>query len=326
MLNFQAINEQLDLVEFCENQKIKHNHVSGDEYMIKCPAHQDRKPSFAWNNKKKVGHCFVCHFKCDGIGFVRKHYGFNSMMEAVKTLDLFVTDYLSPEVSIDKVIDNLKSAKKFKNKVLKWQGTIPEPTICNTEQVQAYRPLGAETIEKFGLVADETNKRVAIPITFKGDLVGLQWYHTQKNEEGELVLYDKKGKEKKVNKYHIEHGFQKARYLFGYDQALDSAIERDYIILVEGAFCTMAAHDKGYPNTVCSFGANLSEEQAELLLNLSRNIYLCYDNDTAGRKGAYNAMLELGVDANVKLVALPKGKDIYDLNSEELKQCIEKAV
>ena len=88
----------------------------------------------------------------------------------------------------------------------------------------------------------------------------------------------------------------------------------------------MAAHDKGFPNTVCSFGANLSERQAEQLLNLSRNIYLCYDNDTAGRKGAYNAMLELGRDAEVKLIAMPKGKDVYDLAADEFKKLVEKAV
>ena len=56
----------------------------------------------------------------------------------------------------------------------------------------------------------------------------------------------------------------------------------EQIILVEGVFDAIRAHQEGYTNCLSTFGGRVTEDQARLLGQFTRNIVLCSDRDAEG--------------------------------------------
>ena len=66
------------------------------------------------------------------------------------------------------------------------------------------------------------------------------------------------------------------------------------IILVEGIFDMLNLHDKGLTNTVSCFGLNRkSEDFVQYKLQGVHKVYILFDNDKAGEKGAVDMRREL---------------------------------
>lgn len=94
------------------------------------------------------------------------------------------------------------------------------------------------------------------------------------------------------------------RGLFG-DEMLDTW-EGDEIFLVEGLTDYISFKFKFGDNVVCSFGSELSEEQAYLLR--TNTVFILYDRDFAGFKGAKQAEARLKeVGATPIIFELPNG-------------------
>ena len=132
--------------------------------------------------------------------------------------------------------------------------------------------------------------------------------------------------------------FKKAEILFNYNKAKYKCQTENEIILVEGYFDVVSAHEMGIDNVVGAMGVAVTDEHLELINEINDGrctITLCFDNDATGRaKMAENIerLMSMGYDVNVlDTSALNKGKDMNDflcagVTKEQLKECKVTAV
>ncbi len=124
--------------------------------------------------------------------------------------------------------------------------------------------------------------------------------------------------------------FDKSRALYGIDRARDGIRELGAVILVEGQFDLLMAHQAGYKNAVATSGTALTERHVELLKRYSPNLLVAYDGDRAGIAAAGRAAaVALRAGMNVKVAKLPPGADPADLikdNVELFKESVKGAL
>lgn len=109
--------------------------------------------------------------------------------------------------------------------------------------------------------------------------------------------------------------YRKSKSLFGLNFGKDVIRERNEIIIVEGNFDVITAHQFGIRNVVAVSNANLSKYQLVLAARYARNLVLMLDNDNAGREGADRAVKLFGhlKDIDLGSIRLPDNtKDIDD--------------
>lgn len=107
--------------------------------------------------------------------------------------------------------------------------------------------------------------------------------------------------------------FRKSEVLYGFDKAKLAIRQKDAAILVEGQMDLLMAHQAGYEHTVASSGTALTEAHLRRLKQLSENLLIAFDSDSAGLKASERAIrLALSLGMNVRVIAL-KEKDPADL-------------
>lgn len=120
--------------------------------------------------------------------------------------------------------------------------------------------------------------------------------------------------------------FKKSKILYGFNHAKAAIRKADCVLLVEGQFDLVLAHQSGLPFTVALSGTALTGEHLSLLSRLSKRLVLALDADLAGvRAGLRSAHLALGNGFDVKIPTFPEGKDPADIareNPELLKAAI----
>ncbi len=127
--------------------------------------------------------------------------------------------------------------------------------------------------------------------------------------------------------------FKKSKTLYGLDlpagrQAVTRGVIRklDCILLVEGQFDLILAHQSGLHFTVALSGTALTVEHLSLLGRLSKRLVLALDADQAGvRSGLKSALMAFSAGFEVKVPVFPEGKDPADVareNPELLKAAV----
>jgi DNA primase len=133
--------------------------------------------------------------------------------------------------------------------------------------------------------------------------------------------------------------FDKGRLLYGLDKARKSIRSADQAVVVEGYMDVIALHQAGFANAVSPMGTALTEAQLRLLKRYSRNIVLALDADAAGNKATMRGLTlarealeremdpvfdsrglvrhEGRLDADLRIVRLPEGKDPDEVVAEE---------
>lgn len=158
------------------------------------------------------------------------------------------------------------------------------------------RGLTRKTIERYGLGWD--GYRYTIPVY---------------DQEGELVnvrRYDPTSKDAKDKMISWSRGTG-ARRLYGID-ALD---EFETVVLVEGEMDTLIGRQYGLPTLTHTGGSSAWDSTWNPLFE-GKKVFICYDCDTAGRRGARKVQGQLtGVAAEVYLITLPLRNDGDDLTN-----------
>jgi DNA primase len=120
--------------------------------------------------------------------------------------------------------------------------------------------------------------------------------------------------------------FRKSKVLYGFDRARAAIRKADCILLVEGQFDLILAHQSGLPFTVALSGTALTQEHLSLLGRLSKRLVLALDGDQAGiRAGLKSAAMAFSAGFDVKIPEFKAGKDPADLareNPELLKAAV----
>ena len=335
----------------------------GGNYWARCPFHHEKTPSFSINAAEQFYHCFGCGVSGDAITFVREIESVD-FMDAVKILCEQAHMQL-PEMNFE--TEKTVEQKKKRDEMLKIMRSAARFYLKNLNSGRADahvqyildRKLSASTIRKFGLGAslnfgdlpeylldsgfsrenildsgaviesekkhrlvDAQGGRLIFPIinamddviAFGGRVLEKTDFAKYKNTR-ETALFDKS-----KNLYNINL-LKKEKKATGI---------RD-IIMVEGYMDTISLYQAGFTNVVASMGTSLTKDQARLCKRYTDNVYICYDGDGAGQKGAIRG-LEIMRDeqVNVRVVPLPEGLDPDDVikkyGNEGYQKCLDRAM
>ena len=254
----------------------------GDEIVAYCPWHSDNTASLAIN-PKRGWHCFA------GCGKGRSIKTLLEKLDPTKNLyQLFLDRF--PAYFI-KEYDSRK--KTSPNNETRYDVEALPSAIDNPYLMQ--RGITNQTINDFNIKYHIAFKSIVVPIYQHGKLVG----SVQRNLSGNP-------------KYINSSGMDRDKTLFPLDKVQPADGK---VIVVEGLFDSIKAHQEGVTQTVCTFGGYVSHEQATLLGSLASTIVICPDKDPSGLKMAHKTteiLMKLGL--RVEYTFAPgRAKDFGDL-------------
>ena len=102
----------------------------------------------------------------------------------------------------------------------------------------------------------------------------------------------------------------KGNHLFGLNRSREAIRKQNRILIMEGYFDQMRAHQFGIRNTVATCGTALTSAQANLIKNQTNRATLIFDSDSAGKAATergFGVLLEQGL--SVEVLYLPDGHD-----------------
>ena len=112
--------------------------------------------------------------------------------------------------------------------------------------------------------------------------------------------------------------FDKSSCLYGINLATAAIRQQNLVVIVEGYMDVITAHQNSFNNVVASMGTSVTEQQVYILKRLTRNMALALDADTAGEEATLRAVgYENTLEAEVKVIILPRGKDPDDVIKED---------
>lgn len=317
----------------------------GSKYWGCCPFHHETAPSFAIDEIKQFYYCFGCHESGDVIKFVQKIESTDFMGAATilaKRAGIEVPTFSgrnSDELEIKKkkrerVYALLKDSAIFYNKNLYlssqkeklnylYNRGISNSTITKfgmgastdfNSIVNHLEKLGYtkdEMVEagvcgsKDGRVYDAYANRVIIPIIDSfGQVVAFGGRTLDKNVQGK---YKNTGDTIAFNKRKILYGLNLIKKTKQKEKV-------NSIILVEGYMDAISVYEAGFKNVVASMGTAFTKEQAKLIHYMVEEVYVCYDGDSAGIKGAILAQKILEEEGiNAKIIILRDKLDPDDM-------------
>ena len=125
--------------------------------------------------------------------------------------------------------------------------------------------------------------------------------------------------------------FNKSRFIFGLYHAKESIRRNGFVVIVEGNMDVISSHQAGVKEAVATSGTAMTEQHLKMLSNLTSDIRLAYDGDSAGVKAAERAIMLAG-DLGINLTVISNyhgAKDPDELiqkNSKLWQEAVEERV
>ncbi|MSR70627.1 DNA primase [Candidatus Kaiserbacteria bacterium] len=356
----QQIKDRINIVDIVGQYMTLRR--AGRSWTGKCPFHKERTPSFHVSPERGTYKCFGCGEGGDVFSFVQKMDGTDfvtvlrqlaekagikleprsgkarapeekekeeRLREVCEAAVAFFEQVLSARTE---VLEYLKNRGVHDDTIKNWcLGYAPAEWeslskhlrslgISPDEIVEA--GFGIKSEKRPGEVFDRFRGRIIFPIfDVAGKPIAVSGRFFEKvpggRDDGEPAKY--------VNSPETLL-FKKSRTLYGLDRARSSIRKLDCILLVEGQFDLVLAHQSGLPFAVALSGTALTPEHLSLLGRLSKRLVLALDADQAGlRSGLKSAHMALTQGFDVKVPVFPEGKDPADLareNPELLKAAV----
>jgi DNA primase len=345
--SLEAVKERADIVELArartELRQVR------DEWIGRCPFHEERSPSFSVNAGKKLYYCFGCGAKGDVIEFVRQ----TEAVDYVGAIEWLASRYgLELEYEEASPVEEARRRRDDRLRTLldetaSWYARrlTSGSAGANAREYLSGRGLGAEVIERYGVgLAPEGWDGLSRAAQGRGysvdELVtaGLAVRARTGNvvdhfrgrlmfpiadARGRVVAFGGRvlpGSDDKRKYVNSPEGplFHKGEVLYGLHLARTEIARRDLALVVEGYTDALALAQAGHPNVVASQGTALTERQLRLLRGLSRNVVLLFDGDAAGADAALRGVqLAEREGLSVRVAVLPKGLDPADAAIEQ---------
>ena len=335
----------------------------GGNWWGRCPFHHEKTPSFTVNADNQFYHCFGCGASGDAITFIREIESVD-FMDAVKMLAERAKIPM-PELNFDS--EQILEQKKKRDNLLKILRTTAHFYLDNLNSGKADahiqyildRKISASVVRKFGLGASLNFQDLPQFLLDSGfsrqdildsgvvteseknhrliDAQGGRLIFPVINAFGDVVAFGGRVLEKtdfaKYKNTRETMVFNKSKNLYNINQVKKQkkAGLLKNAIIVEGYMDTIALFQAGFENVVASMGTALTKEQARLIKRYTDTVYISYDGDFAGQKGAIRGLEMLRDEQiNVRVVPLPEGLDPDDVikkqGSEGYARCLEAAM
>lgn len=329
----EEIKNRIKLSEII-SKKVTLKKKSENSFIGLCPFHSEKTPSFHVNDDKQFYHCFGCEKHGDIFSFTMEidNIDFYSSLKYLASLiGLTVNNKNHQNISFQNKYKTLELSSKFftetlnnkKNKnvldYLNKRGLNKE--ICQ-EFLIGYAPpknydyqlidflksknINEDELLEIGLAKKKYNiygyfyDRIMIPIV---------------STSGKIVAFGGRSTNSLEPKYlnsPESDVFSKRNILFGAYNVKKRKQNIDNIILCEGYMDVIALFRFGYP-AVASLGTAVSEKQIDLLTKISKNIFIIFDGDQAGKNASirlFEKLLPLIKTDNVfRFVFLPNNLD-----------------
>ena len=325
----EEIRSRLDIVDVIS--RYVDLRKRGKNFVGLCPFHVEKTPSFTVSPDKQFFYCFGCGIGGDVIKFLMmiENLEFKEALE--KACELAGIEYSFSEPQDFKQGNKLKElhallagwfSKFLKSdsgrearEYLISRGITP---IWWERFLIGYAPDGFDLItplfkkgftredllssgifyEKNGSYVLRFRNRVTIPI----------W-----DTSGKVVAFGARvvgeGEPKYLNSPETSI-FQKRKILYPFHLAREAVRKKDRILLVEGYMDAISLHIHGYQESMATLGTSFTEDQAKRIVRLTKNIFLLYDGDEAGKKAALRASkIFYAIGVEPKIVLLPEGED-----------------
>lgn len=325
---------------------------AGSNYVGLCPFHNEKTPSFSVSPSKGIFHCFGCGVGGDVISFIMQKEGL-SYPEAIK----FLADKLGILVETNEVnkekyehrkklfeINNEAKLFYYKNLLI---NDMPKDYIkkrnLNNNLINMfiigyadgknslYRHLlqkgyqkddiievGLINQDEKGNVYDKFRNRLMFPIIdIRGNVIGF----------GGRALADSRAKYMNSPQ---SLAYDKSKNVYGVSN-LKNSTKVGKIILVEGYMDVISLTNYGFDYAIASLGTSLTHDQAKLIKRYCKNIYICYDGDSAGQNATSRAIeIFKEQDISPNIIVIPDNMDpddyIKQYGNESFNRLIDNAV
>lgn len=337
--SIQEVMNRADIVDvvgqFVRLKKRGANHIAN------CPFHNEKSPSFYVSAAKGIYKCFGCGKAGNVVTFLQEHEKL-TYPESIKWLaDYYKIEITESEKSPEQQQHQL--TEESLRIINEYAAQYFYDTLLNTEEGQAIgmsyfkqRGYRKDIIEKFRLgycpEGYDTFAKDALQKGYKPDLLERTGLIKLRNEKyfdvyhgrvifpiqamtgrvlgfGARILKKNDKAPKYINSPENEL-YNKSRVLYGMHQSRQAISKQDECFLVEGYTDVISLHQGGVENVVSSSGTSLTEGQLRLIAQLTKNLTILYDGDSAGVKAALRGLdLALEQSFNVQLALLPEGHD-----------------
>ncbi len=341
-----TIKQGVELVPFMQACGIELKQV-GKNYRGYCPFHEDTSPSLTVNPKENLWNCFGCDKGGDNIRFVQLYdnVSFNAAVERLK--NYFPGGALpSPEHSKQPTTPKLKNLTVKEKKLLArvvnyYQHTFGEDPRGH-DYLQSRGINNLQSMKDFGLGFVRGSLKDILPDD-EEVLHTLQDLGILNKKGNEIFyncvvfpLYDRDGV---INLYgrnisrenQIQHLYLSGARKGLVHHALSLGKRSPSVLLTESVIDALTLYDQGFTNVVPAYGVNgLTDDHFSLFNSGIKEVYLCFDNDQAGKDGAARVTAQLKKKGIQKVypVTLPD-KDINIFfkrhTPEEFEQLLKKA-
>lgn len=324
----KVILDNLNVLEILKRYGIKIAKKMGDEISLCCPFHEDSTPSMYINEKTKLFKCFGCDIKGNLITFISKLEKI-SYTEAVQKLlgDSEVSDNYQDKLSRIKdslikteeqeiIVKSIEIYKDFIDSLPKISGReliymngrniIKE--VLDEMNIKSYcidviedlkKKYRYEELIESGLFVDYTPKTGVLRYIGINHPIIFPFYYDNNIIAIQLRRIDN------IDPRYLNVGDLKAPY------NINIVLKSKVIFICEGIPDTLSLMTLGKPAIGIIGAQNFKSEWRDYFIG--KKIYILFDNDDAGKKGAKYIKEVLGEEVETTIINLPeKIKDVND--------------
>lgn len=303
-----------------------------------CPFHSEKTPSFSVTPDMQIFNCFGCNKGGNVIHFIMAIENLD-FPEAIKLLAERAGIQI-PEGG-GRRDDKIHALKKEVEKLNREAARLFHRNLMSTEGSMALgylvdRGIKPGTIRKFGLGFSLPQRDFAsgyfLSKGYKGEVLEASGLFIKKDKgeyrdrfynrimfpildlRNRVLGFGGRSFDRSMPKYINSPEtiiYNKGSVVYGLNFAKN--MKDDALIVTEGYFDVISLHQNGFPNGVAALGTALTLNQAKVLKRYSKEVYLCFDSDEAGRNAVLRSLDILdSIGSRVKVITVPDGKDPDD--------------
>lgn len=301
----------------------------GKNYIGVCPFHDDHSPSMSVSPEKQIFTCFSCGATGNVFTFV-SDFEKISFSDAVRLLGEKAGISIGNNTYIgnskrDEYFDIYDNANKF------YQNSLFTNLGKNAIQYLKNRNIDRDTIKKFGIGLSVQKLSLTDYLKNKNYSIDKLIDVGLTNDNGNDIfinrimfpiydlagnpvafsgrIYNTKDTSKYINTKETDK-FKKGKILYNYHIAKEHLKKNDSVIIMEGQMDVIRASTIGVNNCIATMGTALTCDHKSIIKNMTNNVILCFDGDSAGEKATISAielLEDTGID--IKIVRLPNDMD-----------------
>ena len=301
----------------------------GKNYIGVCPFHDDHSPSMSVSPEKQIFTCFSCGATGNVFTFV-SDFEKISFSDAVRLLGEKAGISIGNNTYIgnskrDEYFDIYDNANKF------YQNSLFTNLGKNAIKYLKNRNIDRDTIKKFGIGLSVQKLSLTDYLKNKNYSIDKLIDVGLTNDNGNDIfinrimfpiydlagnpvafsgrIYNTKDTSKYINTKETDK-FKKGKILYNYHIAKEHLKKNDSVIIMEGQMDVIRASTIGVNNCIATMGTALTRDHKSIIKNMTNNVILCFDGDSAGEKATISAielLEDTGID--IKIVRLPNDMD-----------------